>query len=523
MNVDSIRLEDACKRSGLSLAEMTKHETRIRETLAGGQRSHSFRIDAACRADNAGIIVRGTPFQKYGGDDQLAAIAFVPAAGAATRFLEPLKVLSVALAEGDLSRAAELAAVVGAGAPTFPLPAKLREFIESGGRSFSQDDIAGLLEILSWPKALFPCNARGVSFLNAKAREHAAYKQAGVNICGEVYVAPVGRSGQFSAELTASKIGLNRYLPHEVMEQGPSLSTLRFRGDGSFVVSKDGMPSMVAAGHGALINLFEGVREKFPSADYLLIRNVDNVCGTGSEASQEVVRFSTFSSSLIKAVRKVRESLKQRKFTGVDFLEAVQFLSSLRSVKKLIEGSNLDSVSGVIEVLKEIQQTIFHSTILEDYSQPLPVDVQLNQLAQLFSRPVNILGQVPNSGTDVGGTPVFVRRPDGVKEKLCIEVVHVEADQVESVLSNPLVATHFNPVFVASELMADFPALHAEHPYWSCVKKRFDGADVYYHESFLYEILGSGSLSNAVFIQIPRLLFNPHKTLSDAASTQVEV
>ncbi|NBQ52561.1 MAG: DUF4301 family protein [Proteobacteria bacterium] len=196
---------------------------------------------------------------------------------------------------------------------------------------------------------------------------------------------------------------------------------------------------------------------------------------------------------------------------------------SLRLGKKASQNWDIGSMSGAIEVLKEIQESIFHSEFPDVFSASHSIDFQLDCLAGLFARPVNVLGQVPNSGNDVGGTPVFVQRPDGIKEKLCIEVVHVDREQVESVLKNLSVATHFNPVFVASELMDDFGGYNLEHPYWSCVRKRFDGADVYYYESFLYEILGSSSLSNAVFIEIPRLLFNPHKTLSDAASAQVEI
>jgi hypothetical protein len=520
VNGKSDSLEDACRRSGLSFADIQKHDFRIRETLAG-RSSGRFRIDTACRLDNAGIIVTEAPVHKSLSNEQLAAVAFVPAAGAASRFLEPLKAFSAALTDGNLKQAAQFGAA--AGSPALPLPIKLREFIENSGRSFSQGDIADLLEILSWPKALFPCNGRGVSFLEAKALEHAAYKKAGVNFCGEVYVAPISRSGHFSDKLTASKAAFQEQLPHEVMEQDASLSTLRFRQDGSIVVGKNGMPSMVAAGHGALINLFGGVKKKFPRAEYLLIRNVDNVCGTGVEASQAVVRFSSFASSMIRSVRKVRESLVQRQFAGTDLMEAIQFLTSLQLEKKAIESSDLESITGAIKVFKKIQESVFHTGFPQDFHVSLPIDLQIDHLARLFSRPVNVLGQVPNSGNDVGGTPVFVRRPDGIKEKLCIEVVHVDGDQVESVLKNPSVATHFNPVFVASELVADFVGYNVEHPYWSCVRKRFDGADVYYYESFLYEILGSSSLSNAVFIEIPRLLFNPHKTLSDAASAQVEI
>ncbi|NBQ52560.1 MAG: hypothetical protein EBU49_03130, partial [Proteobacteria bacterium] len=216
LNAKRDSLEDACRRSGLSFAEIKKHDFRIRETLAG-KGGGRFRIDTACRPDNGGIILGEAPFHEFASGDQLAAVAFVPAAGAASRFLEPLKDFSAALTEGNVERAAQLAAA--AGSPALPLPAKLREFIESSGRSLSQGDIAGLLEILSWPKALFPCNARGVTFLEAKALEHAAYKKAGVNFCGEVYVSPIGRSGHFSSELKASKASFHEQLPHEVMEQ----------------------------------------------------------------------------------------------------------------------------------------------------------------------------------------------------------------------------------------------------------------------------------------------------------------
>ena len=46
-------------------------------------------------------------------------------------------------------------------------------------------------------------------------------------------------------------------------------------------------------------------------------------------------------------------------------------------------------------------------------------------------------------------------------------------------------------------------------------EKRWKGQTVYYHESLLYEILGNSSFANLLFLELPRIFFNPHKTLND--------
>ena len=493
-----IDLENACRKLGLPLAAIKVHAERIRMALAG-ESVPTFAIENTCKRDNGGVFSPAFAGQKSllgSTEHQLRVVAFVPAAGAASRFLEPLK----AMANNPAASSASC---------DWPLPPLLRKWLDSQDHEFSSEETSSFfLEMMSWPKALFPCNRNGVSFLDAKIREHRAYKMAGVNFCGEVYVVPVGRTDQFAKPAAE--------IPYEVIEQDASLSTLRFRRDGSFVVGSDGRPAVVPAGHGALTGLFGRVRKRFPEGDYLLIRNIDNVCGTSAETSIEVLRFCDFASAIIKAVRVIRAGLAMGQVEAPGMLDAASYLGGLA-------GHSGPEPFDLLRLLAAIQETLFHSAAILWSSEKANRGELISQLSQQYSRPVNVLGQVGNSGRDVGGTPVFVRRTDGVLEKLCIEVVHVNSEQVESVLKNPEIATHFNPVFVASELVDDFSAYDVDHPYWSCVQKRFEGEDVFYHESFLFEIIGSSAISNVVFVEIPRLLFNPHKTLSDTAAATVVV
>ena len=528
MNHGSIKsgddLDAACGTVGLIPAVIRRHERRITSSLSG-RISGAFEIQTPCRLENGGVVslsrIEGNIRDFIGTMDALQPIvpvAFVPAAGAASRFLEPLKPLAQALAKSLTSGNGDavmkfVREVIPKDKP-WPLPGALGDLIRSPAAISGSGKAHEVLETLSWPKALFPCSRSGVTFLEAKSREHEAFRGNGVAFCGEVYVAPAGRKDHFKTSLDGIKSGNEGAIPHEVVEQDATLSTMRFRRDGSFVCGPDGKPSVVPAGHGALVNLFPAVRKSFPAADYLLIRNVDNVCGTSPEVCREVARFCDFSSALIRAVRHVRRFASAHDWGATGLQGALRFMLSL--CPETESRKFTPSLDGCLSAMAQIQRELFHS---------LPGgaggEVSGDELIQLFSRPVNVLGQVPNSGKDIGGTPVFAVTPDGKREKVCIEVAHVSPAQVDSVLRNPAVATHFNPVFVASELVDDFPAYSSDHPYWSCVHKKFEGEDVFYHESFLYEILGSSSLSNVVFVEIPRSLFNPHKTLDDAASASV--
>jgi hypothetical protein len=100
--------------------------------------------------------------------------------------------------------------------------------------------------------------------------------------------------------------------------------------------------------------------------------------------------------------------------------------------------------------------------------------------------------------------------------KICLEVPHASQDDKRKFLEDPKMASHFNPVFIASEARSDISCYEDENsPFWLLAQKHWKSKQVLYHETLLSEILGNSYLANCVFLEIPRILFNPHKTLDD--------
>jgi hypothetical protein len=512
-------IKQACRESGLPPEIIEIHARRI--ASAAAKPAGSFSLIDACRKENFGILsCLNTPLPVESCPQKYAA--FVPAAGAASRFLEPFARLREALVAGDRDTILQASLQLHGQAKMWPLPGALRVFLDrvaEFGESGSEADWGEVALLLDRPKALFPfsCEFDGdFTFLSAKNREHEAFLRFGEPIVGEVYVSAHGRAKEFEQVLSRSG------LPREIFEQGVSLSTLRFFSDGRVFRDKSGNPSLVPAGHGALYALFGEIKARMPDCDYLLIRNVDNVSGISTEVIAGVRSFTRTVSALLWAVKEVRVWLFSQ--DALSNPDVVRLPDNFRAALGLLTGLVPKHFFSGLEhdpllVLLELQHSLFHSPLGGLVHPSGDRHALLAELRRLYKRPVSVLGQVPNSGKDVGGTPAFVTRPDGVREKLCIEVGHVSQAEVDTVLKNPARATHFNPVFAGVELT---DAALPDHPYWSVVRKRFAGHDVVYHESFLYEILGSSSLANVVFVEIPRLLFNPHKTLADKAGYPVQ-
>lgn len=542
----SSEILELCKKRGLDTEMISVHLARVLAHIRTEEQSgRGFCIEDTCRIDNGGVIAASSEVASLaadcGVDDRRTFVAFTPAAGAASRYLEPLKGISN-LIKGesfDLQAVKDFSKGLPAASADWPLPPELKQIVTGSiGDTVTRNDVDRVVEMVSWPKALYPCSSLGKSYLDVKRLENLALYAAGIPVCGEVYVAPEGRSGLF---LGSSSRGDSSELPLVVLEQSGALNTLRFMGDGTPVTKKDGELSIVAAGHGALIHLFGDVKRQFPDSDYLLIRNIDNVVGTSAMVVNAANQFCRTASAVISAVESIRSGLDEvhENSSGVGTCSplgrALKFLESLGSPGHAQvlgycapqhggKGPGPDPIedNSLFARLTRVLGNVFHANEAMDAIRLGSVPLGKDSLRRLFSRPVNVMGQVPNSGKDVGGTPVFAVRPDGKREKLCIEVAHVPQDAIDSILKQPEKATHFNPVFVAAELR-NLDLYNQENPYWSCVRKQHDGIDVWYQESFLYEILGSSSLANVMFLEIPRILFNPHKTLVDAASSQVSI
>ncbi len=482
-------LRKALQESGLSPEVVDRHRQNITSFLAQSE-GRFFPISDTCRLENGGVL--SLP-EDPGEQSDIKMVAFVPAAGASTRYVAPLADLLSALGSGSRQGCSAALKTLRAGGFTeSPLPRSLRNLFlaEEQGRF---EDFARLaaevVRDLSAPKALYPAVHSGETFLELKRYEH----QKTLGLFGEVYITPPNQSETFRevSERVASPI------PTRFYEQGLELSTVRFDRDGQYVLDENSRPSFVPNGHGALIRLFSRVEKDFPGVNGVFIRNIDNVSGTSEVVRLATARFlNTYKSSLLK-LKDLRAAVKA-------------------SNSRIVEGRAQDLLkfwglkpSSSTDSLTTLMMHLFHT------SPSSTGDIQ-----DLLDRPFVLMGQVPNTGRDVGGSCVFAT-VDGIKQKICLELPHASTTDKQNFLENPQKATHFNPVFVAAELPQDDIIDRMENnPFWLISKKTWKGKDVYYQESILYELLGSSQFTNVIFVEVPRQVFNPHKTLLDAKNKQ---
>ncbi len=487
---------------GLNQAAIAKHGALL-DRCVRDQTKPQFKIIDTCRRDNGGILAPFSPApgSTYGRQ----VVGFVPAAGAASRYSRPMAALLDALEAKDLDALrAGLAALSAEGAAAWPLPPLVQQLIAAPERAarLTQGEQTTLLADLQLPKALLPCVADGLSFLTLKHREHIRLA-ASCGLAGQVFVVPPGYEATFARELAAQ----NRphALPTHYVPQGPALSTIRFNADATPYVDDDGAVSPVPAGHGALTKLFATAKTLVPSARAALIRNIDNVIGTSDAAITATNAILGLHATVLAAVTEIRTALRRGAM-----VEAAKIADDLLAQLEpsLAPAPDLNEAPAATKSLWALQARLFHTNI-----GGIPRDAA--QLERLYARPVNVLGQVPNTGKDVGGTPCFVATPSGV-EKLCLEVPHASAADRKAFLEDARRATHFNPVYAVAELVDAAAYAAGDDQFWMLAEKTYRGQPVIYYETVLYELLGNSRLANSLFVEVPRLLFNPHKTLSDA-------
>jgi hypothetical protein len=513
-------LKDQLNQLGLDLERLKWHESCVAGALSTDRRP-SFQILDTCRRDNGGVIMTHDLTEAH--DDHSSAasgfVAFVPAAGAASRYAQPFLPLIQALEKRDLQDIEEsLDQLLKLGADSWPLPAPLASLLRqrSCPATITQEHIKTLYDVLHLPKALMPCVMEGESFLALKVAEHKALK----GLAGQVFIAPPDMKAQFQQVIEAfynkhSAEGENGDLPlgAHIIPQGPSLSTIRFNRDGTPFFGPDGRCSLVPAGHGALIETLPEVAQKYPEAHSIFIRNIDNVIGTKKDATDATYSFLRLHKKILQTVKQVREAL-----SNSDLRQGAQAVEPLLNlIRQQDPACTFSSKKSILDSIQDPYERILWEAQSEFFHTPLPAELNLKGLKKAYGRPVNTLGQVPNTGKDVGGTPCFVRFGEKAV-KICIELPHVSEQDKTSYLTNPAKATHFNPVFAAAELIDEdrLPELRS-HGFWILSEKTHKGQPVVYFETVLYELLGNSYLANCTFVEVPRIVFNPHKSINDAA------
>lgn len=415
------------------------------------------------------------------------------------------------------------------------------------------------------PKALVPTTGEGDSFLFLKLVEQIALLPSAIS----VYVAPFQQTGKFKTEIEYGRqkiirqaqnvfdLGGTQFAPDwlkpapqnhtaqsVVLEQGLDLCTLRFNEDGTPVSNDDGSYSSVAAGHGELLNLFPDIAAQWPNLECLHIRNIDNVVGTQQERQQELCAVAETFRLLRDTLEFLRAEVEDflphcRASNNNDKLKNDQVVTALKFLSQLIPGTAQNQIfpaaveseariQGLTaEIFQRVLSNLFHW-------QPLPEKLTLfskwDWLQQQLSRPLSVFGVVRKEIGDVGGGPVFAQLPDGKHVKICLEMPHASKEDAQEYFGNKGRATHFNPVLVFFELrthqrshtasprsgrIVQPSQLFDEH-FWLLARKDFLGRKVCYHETVLYELIGNSARTNVLFVEVPRTLFRPHKTLLDS-------
>lgn len=330
----------------------------------------------------------------------------------------------------------------------------------------------------------------------------------------------------------------------QVLEQGNSLSTLRFGADGTPYELRTGSYSRVSGGHGELVHLFGDILRSFPEAECLHIRNIDNIIGTGPERRREIQVPSRLFRMIRDGLEAIRAYLAGLSSENVNSASRVHREGDARGAAATIarlalatHAPDWDQISrmDLPATIARSLAPVFH---WQNFPYQAPYNAQVEFLDELISKPLSVFGVVRKETGDIGGGPVFSSLPDGQQIKLCMEMPHASAEDREVYFGARGKVTHFNPVLVFFELQTHKPqtfdpknAGPANSPanqgrpvpigslfddrFWLLAAKEFDGKKVCYHETVLYELIGNSARTNLIFVEVPRTLFNPHKSFID--------
>lgn len=488
---------------GLDPAVVAEHQAKIRGQLERGV-GVTFPILESGTLDNQVVLRLQGLDRGVLADSAREGLAhaelctFVPAAGAASRYLKVFDALHAAVAAGTTEAIAASATELRGLGSLEDLPFGITPPTETSQRALVDYGLEVWKRYGALPKGLMPATTDGLTFFELKLIEHRTLNPRGALavVVGE------GMKERFLEGLHAAKVSEDLRSRVHFLIQGKQLSTLRFDARGA--PARDGRGALlpVVAGHGELIRLIPEVAGFGPHHS-IFILNIDNVIGTTDRVVAEVERLFGFHRMLLGLLQSLREACRKRVLTPEVGLRA----------KDLAKGAGVE-ITGIEgpELLRELQRKLFHSPISNLDAEGSEV---WSELERLFDRPLTVQGLVPNSGEDVGGIPVFVEL-DGQRVKICLEMPHATAEDQATYFRDPKRATHFNPVFVMHELRPQIPASRRTDPrFWMLTRKPYRGREVYYHETVLYEALGNSLTNNVVFVEIPRFLFHPHKVFTD--------
>ncbi|MBX9703427.1 MAG: DUF4301 family protein, partial [Silvanigrellaceae bacterium] len=319
-----------------------------------------------------------------------------------------------------------------------------------------------------------------------------------------------------------------------ILEQSTELCTIRFDRTGEPIVNKDGSYSLVSAGHGELIHLFDHIIKAYPNAQCLHIRNIDNIIGTSKKRVNELFfpsEFFRLSKDLLDLLRrKIKIFIDKNNSCNPfpDSIEDEEIFNAINFFSKFIftdktkfllphKKTKAPYKINVGLLFKIFCRLFFWNT------QEKTTDIKALwfKIDEYLNRPLSVMGVVRKKAGDVGGGPVFAKISDGSIAKICLEMPHANPEDAFHYFGPEGKATYFNPVLAFFEISffkkrpqqkANRFAHLFDDRFWLLTKREHLGKPVCYHETILYELIGNSSTTNLVFLEVPRTLFRPHKT-----------
>ncbi|MCR9173358.1 MAG: DUF4301 family protein [bacterium] len=248
--------------------------------------------------------------------------------------------------------------------------------------------------------------------------------------------------------------------------QDPKSDAFCFDSNGELVKVND-VPLRRPAGHGALLKNLNAI-----DSDLILIKNIDNVQHPN------------------------KADLNQRvwKYCAGMLLE---FKSDMKLLLNKFSKEGLAELNDKYQFLSEQEEA----------------DCDLEQLKKLAKRPSRVCGMVVNEGAP-GGGPFWIE-DNGTISKQIVEKVQIAQEDSELVEES----SHFNPVFIAlskTDIHGNPLDLEAfvDDSKFLLVNKPYNGGTIRYRE---LPGLWNGSMHywNTVFVEIPKEVFSPVKSVFD--------
>jgi hypothetical protein len=394
------------------------------------------------------------------------------------------------------------------------------------------------------PKAVVPIDPNGDTLLSRNTLQQFTFCKE-----GDLYfvVAP-GTEDIFKAEInrvrcllaTNSQINLDEF-KYTLVNQGNENSTIRFSESAEPIFDEDGSYSVVAGGHGEVIHHFNSISDANTTIQCLHIRTIDNIFGQSDAVIEELRRLAKFFFVLkeqLDTLRKEVTALIELQLSSEHELTLKTSLG-LKAIAHL-ETLVVPRVHGIPAEWVEHQRSevsferiyttfekLFYWPALSGKNSAIEI---LMKIEKLLMRPLTIFGVVQMTQEDVGGIPVFAQDEVGTPIRICLEGAHFQEKDKAEINQSERSKFFFNSavVFVETEMKSldshkktkvkrvNFNDLGASDVFL-VAKKQHKGQTVLYHELAMFEILSHSGLVNSVFVEAPRAIFQPHKSILDLA------